>query len=700
MSGENVTENRGMAEFLPSSWRHDWVFGLFLVVATLIAFGPALTAGFVWDDSLCLTENPLLTAPDGLRRIWFSLDSPEQYFPLTFTTFYLERSLWGLNPAGYHLVNLLLHAASALLVWRVLKGLRVPGAWLAAAIFALHPVQVESAAWVSERKNVLMGIFFLLTLLAWIKFIDAQCRRPWRFYVLALVFYALALSAKTTACTLPAALLLILWLEKTPINWRRLGQIAPFVIMGIGMGLLAMCWEHQHQGLQRKSFEIGPLERVLIASRALWFYAGKLLWPANLTVDYPRWIISASDPGAYGWVAATAALGVVIWRVRRWTGRSVEVAAVFFAATLSPMLGFIMHYMFVYSFVTDHFQYLACIGPIALAAAGMEIGLGRFAVMKTLLRPVLYALLLTTLGVLTWKQCGMYANEETLWQTTLRLNPGSWVAEADLGTAAFKNGQLDEAIAHLQKALEINPKFAGIHYDLGLCFFQLGRLDEAIAQYRKEIEIQPDHAMAHNNLGQALARKGKPDEAITEYQRALAIEPDMGEAHDNLGEALLKKGKVDEAIAHLEKAVQIEPRFVGEQNSLGVAFVKKGRLQEAIAHFQKAQETNPDDAEACNNLAWLLATASDSSLRNGAQALALAQKAGQLAGNENPTVLQSLAAAYAETGGYGEAAATARRALDFAVKQKNGPLSEALQTEIKLYQAGVPARDSVSRWNW
>jgi tetratricopeptide (TPR) repeat protein len=682
-----------------SSWRHGWLLGLFLVVATLIAYGPAWPAEFVWDDEPNITGNPLLTAPDGLRRIWFTLDSPVHYFPLTFTTFYMERGLWGLNPAGYHLVNILLHAANALLLWRVLTRLRVPGAWLAAAIFALHPVLVESVAWITERKNVLMGLFFLLTLVAWIKFIDEHCKRPWRFYVLALVFYGLALSAKTTACTLPAALLLILWLEKMPINWRRLAQVAPFVAMGIGMGLMAMWWERHHHDTEGKLFEIGLMERVLIASRAVWFYAGKLLWPANLTVDYTRWTISASDPGAYGWVAATAALGVVIWRARRWAGRSVEVAAAFFAATLSPMLGFIMHHMYRYSFVADHFQYLACIGPIALAAAGMEIGLGRIAAGKRVLQPVLGAALLMVLGALTWKQCEMYANEETLWQTTLRQNPNSSLAHASLGTAAFENGQLDEAIAHFQKALAINPNFAGIHYNLGLCFFQLGRMDEAIAHYKKEIEIQPDHTMAHNNLGLALARKGEMDEAIAEYQKALAIEPDNGAAHVNLGAALLKKGKVDEAIAHLQKAVQIEPRIVGEQNNLGIAFAKKGEMTESIVHFQKAVEGDPHDAGACNNLAWLLATASDSSLRNGAKALALAQQAGQLAGREDPMILQTLAAADAETGNFKEAIATARRALDLAVKQKNDPLAGTLQTEIKLYQAGIPARDSISRWN-
>jgi tetratricopeptide (TPR) repeat protein len=588
MNGEKAPVSRGRAEFLPSSWRHGWLFGWFLVAVTLIAYGPAWHAGFIWDDDAYVTQNPLLTAPDGLRRIWFSLDSPSQYFPLTYTTFYVERALWGLNPAGCHLVNLLLHAANALLVWRVLARLRVPGAWLAAAIFALHPVQVESAAWITERKNVLMGFFFLLTVWAWIKFIDDQSKRPWRFYVSALVFYALALSAKTTACTLPAALLLILWLKKMPIGWRRLAQVAPFVAMGIGMGLVTVWWEGHHQGTQGKLFEMGPVERLLVASRAVWFYAGKLLWPANLTFSYPRWTISASDPRGYGWLLATAALGAAIWRARRWTGRSVEVAAAFFAVTLSPVLGFIMLYTFAYSFVADHYQYLACIGPMALAAAGITIGLGRVAAGKPLLQPALCAALLMALGLLTWRQCGMYADVETLWRATLARNPDCW--------------------------------------------------------------------LAHNNLGTALRQKGRVDEAIIQFQEALKIMPDNESVHFNLAKALYQKGRVEEAITQFQWALQIEPA----------------------------------DMEAQNNLAWLLATCPQASLRNGDKAVQLARRANELAGGKNPVILGTLAAAFAEAGRFGEAVETAQLALHLAGAQSNTGLAGALQSEMKLYQAGKP----------
>src|SRR2546423_5594231 len=264
------------------------IFAVVLTAVTILAYRPAWHGGFLWDDDDYIIKNELLTAPDGWQRIWFSLDSPSQYIPFTYSTFRIEHALWGLNTTGYHWVNLLLHVGSALLVWAVLARLRVPGAWLAAAIFALHPVQVESVAWVTERQNVLMGFFFLLTLLAWIVFIDERTKRPWPFYGLALVFYALALSAKSTACTLPAALLLILWLQKRSIDRRRLSQIVPFLILGLSMGLLAVWWERYHQGTHGALFALTLPERILVASRAVCFYLSKLFWPSNLIFIYPK----------------------------------------------------------------------------------------------------------------------------------------------------------------------------------------------------------------------------------------------------------------------------------------------------------------------------------------------------------------------------------------------------------------------------
>src|SRR5207248_6510067 len=429
-----------------SSRRGAIACALVLAVLTILVYRPAWNGGFLWDDDVYITKNELLTAPDGLRRIWFSFDSPSQYFPLVYTTFRVEHAFWGLNPTGYHWVNLLLHIANAMLVWSVLARLKVPGAWLAGAIFALHPVQVESVAWITERKNVLMAFFFLLTLLSWIAFVDERTRRRWIFYCLALIFYVLALSAKATACTLPAALFLILWLQNKPITMRRLVQIVSFVFLGIGMGLLAVWWERYHQGTNRAVFTfLNPIERILVASRAVWLYLSKIFWPSNLTFIYPRWNISPADLLEYVWLLAGIAACVVIYFLRRDFGRSVEVAVAFFVATLSPVLGFIMLFTFRYAFVADHYQYLACIGPIALANARIVSLSGKFAQYRVVTVSVAL-LLVASLGTLTWRQAATYTDIETLWRTTLARNPECWMAHTNLGIVFLQQGKVDDAI--------------------------------------------------------------------------------------------------------------------------------------------------------------------------------------------------------------------------------------------------------------
>ena len=445
----------------------EWIWGVFLLAATIVAYQQVWHAGYIWDDDKYVTTNPLLTAADGLKRIWFSLDSPSQYFPLVYTSFRFEHALWGLNPAGYHWVNILLHGANALLVWRLLRALRVPGAWLAAALFALHPVQVESVAWITERKNILMGFFFLLSLLSWVRFVETEAKDGWKFYGAALLLYVLALFSKTTACTIPAALLLILWLRRKPINLARLTQIAPFVVLGVAMGLVSIWWERNHQGTQGAIFSIGPIERILVASHAAWFYLGKLAWPAHLSFSYPRWPIFAADALSYFWLLLTAVVALLVWFGRRFTGRSVEVALLFFIATLAPVLGFIMLYTFRYSWVADHYQYLACIGPLALVAAGITIAFGRLGKAKVPMIVLVSAALLPALGLRTWKQGAIYADQETLWRATIAANPKSWMAYNNLATEVLRAGRTDEALLDYRKAIELDPEYAEAHYNLG-----------------------------------------------------------------------------------------------------------------------------------------------------------------------------------------------------------------------------------------
>jgi len=320
------------------------------------------------------------------------------------------------------------------------------------------------------------------------------------------------------------------------------------------------------------------------------------------------------------------------------------------------VLGFIMLYTFLYSFVADHYQYLACIGPIALAAAGMKIGLGRVASGKPILEPVLCAALLLTLGALTWRQCGMYASDKTLWQTTLRRNPNSWMAHVNLGNLLLQKGKVDEAIAH----------------------------------YKNALQISPDSAQAHDNLGNALLQEGNVAEAITHYKKALQIRPGDAQAHNNLGNALLQEGKVDEAIAHFQQVLEINPGYGKTHSNLGNALLQKGNVGGAIAQYQKALQLKPAEPSVQNNLAWVLATCPEAALRNGNKAVELARQANGLTGGENPVIIHTLAAAYAEAGRFSEAVETAQHALRMAEAQSNTVLAGQLQSELILYQAGSP----------
>ena len=670
------------------------IFAVVLTAVTILAYRPAWHGGFLWDDDDYIIKNELVTAPDGWQRIWFSLDSPSQYFPFTYSTFRIEHALWGLNTTGYHWVNLLLHVGSALLVWAVLARLRVPGAWLAAAIFALHPVQVESVAWITERKNVLMGFFFLLTLLAWIVFVDERTRRPWLFYCLALVCYVLALSAKATACTLPAALFLILWLQKKPITMRRVIQILPFVVLGIGMGLLVVWWERYHQGTNRGLFTfLSPIERILLASRAIWFYLSKIFWPSNLTFIYPRWNISPANLIDYIWLVAGIAACVVIYFLRRYVGRGVEGAAAFFVATLSPVLGFVMLFTFRYTFVADHYQYLACIGPIALASAGIVNLSDKFAQYRGVIVSVAL-LVVASLGTLTWRQAAMYTDIETLWRTTLARNPECWMAQTNLGLVLLQKGEIDDGIAHYRSALQMQPDSWDAEYNLGTALLGKGQLDEAILHCEKAVAMRPTDPDAQVSLGDALFQKGRIDEAMAHYQKAITVHPDHFLARYSLGHALLEKGELDSAIQVCRSALLLRPWDADCQTTLAIALEEKGNPAEAIQHYQKALEFAPQSISTLTNLAWLLATSQDASLRDGPKAVELAKQADRLVGGTNTLVLRTLAAAYAENGEFANAIRTAQSAMQLARMHGEDSLTTDLVQQIALYRLGMPYRDT------
>ena len=574
---------------------------IFIVVASLIVYIPAMQGGFVWDDDFYVTGNPLLAAPDGLYRIWFSKDSPSQYFPLVYTTFRFERKIWGLNPHGYHITNILLHTINSLLLWRLLYQMNIGGAWLAASIFALHPVNVESVAWITERKNVLMMFFSLLSLSAWFRFVDSQhqSKCPWVFYAFSLLLYALAIFSKTTACTLPAAIVVLLWLKYIPIDFKRWLQIAPYVLFGAAMGILTIWWEWYHQGTDRLNLGINPIESTLIASRALWFYAGKLVWPVNLTFSYPKWKIDAADLFQYGWLLACLITALGIWYWRDKLGRGVISAIIFFVATISPMLGFLSLYTFRYTYVADHYQYMASIGPISLIAGlgcRLRERLNDFG--KGILTTVA-AFVLVALGTLTWHQCHIYKNPETLWRDTIRKNQDSWMAYNNLGRWLKSQGRLNEAVNCYHQALKIKPNHDNAYFNLGIAYDKLGRYDEAIEAYKQTIKIQPAYTEAHFNLGISYSRLNRYSDAVEAFKQAINIKPAYSEAYCNLGVTYGKLGRYTEAIKACKQAINIRPDYAEAHLNLGIAHFATGDRKSALGEYKILKMLNTEDA---NNL--------------------------------------------------------------------------------------------------
>jgi tetratricopeptide (TPR) repeat protein len=669
---------------------------LLLVAATLLAYQPVWHAGFIWDDDAHLTKNPYIVGPLGFWGIWTS--SAAVYYPLVLTSFWAQHALWGLNPLPYHLVNISLHAANALLVWRLLRRLSVPGAWLGAALWALHPVQVESVAWITELKNTQSCFFYLLAILFFLKWRAAGISDSWRReegnYALALLCAILAILSKASTVMLPVVFGLCWWWMDGRWRWRNSLRLVPLILISI-MASGWTIWEQQfHSGAQGPEWAESWPERFIIAGKVIWFYLGKLLWPHPLIFIYPRWKIDASQLVAYLPVLVAVFTLFVLWLNCKGRLRSVYFAWTYFVVSLFPVLDFFKVYFFRYSFVGDHFQYLASIGPIALVGAGIVKVIGHFEKRTRFLRPVFCGALLLTLGVLTWRQSATYVNAETLWRTTLARNPDCWMAYNNLGSVLAREGKFDQAISYSQKSLEIEPKNAEAYKNLGLVLAQKGEMDGAISLWQKSLEIEPDDAKIHYDLGVAYFMNGQTDKAIVHFQKALEIQPDFALAHNNLGLALFEKGWMDKAIVHYRKALEIQPDYATAHNNLGFALFKKGRVMEAIIHWQKTLELQPQNMDARNNLAWVLATCPEAALRNGGKAVELAQQANQLSGGENPMLLQTLAAAYAEVGRFHEAITTARRALQLATTQTNSDLINNLRAQTGFYEAGLPFHDT------
>jgi tetratricopeptide (TPR) repeat protein len=419
---------------------------------------------------------------------------------------------------------------------------------LAAAIFAVHPVHAESVAWVSELKNVLSGFFYLLSLLFYLRFSETpepDPRAPGRassgevFYWLSLLLYLCALGSKTVTCTLPAAILIINWWRTGRLGWRDMRHVAPMLVLGLAAGLLTIHVEALQAVEGQDWWTLSITERCLVAGRAFWFYVGKLLWPQGLAFNYPRWAVSQGIWWQYLFPVAAAGALAALWAGRRALGRGPLTAILFFAVSLGPTLGFFYVEFMKYSYVADHFQYLASLGPIALfAAAATRLGECLAGPARSAALPVTMAML-SVLGWLTWGQELMYENSDRVWLDTIEKNPSSWLAHNNLGMSLAVRGRFSEAIGHYREALRLRRDYVDAHNNWGVALAAQGRLQEAIAHYREALRFRKGLAEAHNNWGIALAREGRFQEAVAQFQEALILAPGDGSIQVNCAKACL-----------------------------------------------------------------------------------------------------------------------------------------------------------------
>jgi protein O-mannosyl-transferase len=608
-----------------SSIRLFALLALCLLGTCLFAYQPAWHGQKIMDDYVHL-PGPDDRSLQGLKNLWVSPRLNQQYHPLVDSVFWLESRFWGDAMLGFHLTNIVLHVAVATLLFLLLQRLHVPGAWLATAIFALHPVQVESVAFLVEMKNILSALFLFAAMLAYLRFDEGRSRK-WYWLVAALIL--VGLFAKTITAYLPAFMLLLFWWKRGKLEWRRdVVPLIPFFLVGILAAIGTGWMEREFSDAKGEVFQFTPVDRVLIAGRAFWFYLAKIFWPNDLMLIYPRWEIEPRAWWQWFYPATAIAACTVVWLLRR-TARVLWVALLFFLFTLIPFLGFFNLRMFRFQFVSDHFQYLPLLAVAVPVAAGVSILLSYLRGARRVTAWCAILLLLGTLSALTRQHSAAFKDSETCYNDVLSKNPTAWPAHANLSVILIKAGRGAEAEWHLQKALELNLRdsmaLSGIHVNIGLLLMQQGRLEEALGHFQKSLELYPEY-QAYNSIGSIQHRQGKLDEALQNYEKALAIFPDL--------------------------------------------------------------------AVTQTNIAWILATAPDASLRNGARALRLSLRAHELSGGNDPFFLHILAAAYAETGDFPNAIATAEQAINRANERGLKPFAEQLRAEISLYELELPYRES------
>jgi tetratricopeptide (TPR) repeat protein len=649
---------------------------LSVAILTCVVYLPSLRCGFIWDDNAHVTR-PELRSYSGLYHIWFDFGATQQYYPLLHTAFWIEQKLWGEQAWAYHLVNVLEHAGAACLVYLILQQLQIPGALLAAMLFAVHPVQVESVAWITEQKNTLSALFYLSAMLTYLNF-DVS-RQPKR-YALAAFLFVLGLLTKTVTVTLPAALLVIFWWQRGTLSWQRdVRPLAPWFILGAAAGLCTALVERNLIGAEGALFQLSVLQRSLLAGRVIWFYIAKLVWPSNLLFIYPRWEIDAAIWWQWLFPSATIAVFIGFWLLRR-RCRGPLACWLFYVGTLFPALGFFNVFPFIYSFVADHFQYLASLGMFVLfAGAVMSLPVHRFVRPAPKIVIALSGALVAMMAMLSWRQIQVYADNVTLFQNTLRSNPNCWMAHNNLGFELMTRGNLDEATNHFQESLRLNPSNWTALLNMGLTAEKAGRIPDAIHWYEEAISKEPTFFFAHYHLGHALLITGHPKEAVKHFSEAIRLRPEYPPTHFDCGTALVQLGENGEAMLQYAAALQLQPDDPDAHHNLAFLLAAAGHPDQAVAHFQKALRLRPNFPEADFNMANTIAhDAPQEAIQHYRSAIQFRPDYAEAYAN--------LACTYAQIGESTAAIAAMRKAIDLAQSQHNEALTRQLEPLLRSYQ--------------
>jgi protein O-mannosyl-transferase len=617
-----VTDRRSSTLAFPVGWRARALLFALLYLGLIAVYWPALHGQLLWNDADYVTKAGLQSI-HGLTRIWFEPGATEQYYPLLHSVFWLEHRLWGDAALGYHLVTLAWHALSCVLFGLILEALApwphekgrsgFPGkaVSLAVALFAFHPVCVESVAWIAEQKNTLSLVFSLGAVLAYLRYDD---RRRWGPYALATFLFACAVLSKSLTATIAPALMVITWWRRGRLEWRRdILPLIPWCAVGAALGLFT-AWDERHfGGAEGMHFDLTGAGRWIVAGKVVWFYLGKIVWPHPLIFFYERWAIVPAMPGQYfGLLGTVATTLFLLWIARR--RRGPLAVWLLFIGTLFPVMGFLNVYAFVFSFVADHWQYLPMLPVIAGIAALATSGLSRLG------RPASAAVQAGVIGILatlSWRQAHIYADVGTLYRETLERNPDAWLAQANLGTLDLDAGHPDKAVPEFSAALGLVPSYPELHANLADAYVLLNRYPEAIAEYDEAIALRPDYAVAQANLARALVVTGKAPEAIPHYIQALKYQPSHADWELGLGLAYGETGDMASALEHDRAAVGLDPGFAEAHNNEATNLTVLGRLDEALEELRTALRLKPGYGDARKNLAALLERISSAEANRG-----------------------------------------------------------------------------------